>query len=69
MLLAALPKEVEFLFSNRLTALYDAPAAYNQQFRPWVEEVQDTARLMLHTYLVPQTEEAIRARNAQPMPF
>lgn len=43
--------------------------AYDQALRPFVEEVQATAATMLHTFFVPKTEEAIRARNAQGMPF
>ena len=43
--------------------------AYNQQFRPFVEEIQDTALFMLGNYLVPSTEEAIHERNTQKIPF
>ena len=39
--------------------------AYNQALRPFIEEVQATAATMLHTFFVPKTQEAIRARNAQ----
>ena len=42
---------------------------YNQQFRPFVEEVQDTALYILSNYLIPGTEEAIRERNSQESPF
>ena len=44
-------------------------AAYNQQLRPLVEEVQAIAPMMLCDYLVPGTEEALRRRNAQSAPF
>jgi 2-polyprenyl-6-methoxyphenol hydroxylase-like FAD-dependent oxidoreductase len=40
-------------------------AAYEQALRPYVEQVQATAVTMLHTFFVPKTAEAIRARNAQ----
>jgi 2-polyprenyl-6-methoxyphenol hydroxylase-like FAD-dependent oxidoreductase len=43
--------------------------AYNHALRPFVEEVQATALTMLSEYFVPKTEEAIRARNAQGIPF
>jgi len=42
---------------------------YNQQLRPFLEEVQATALTMLSDYLVPRTDEAIRSRNAQGIPF
>jgi 2-polyprenyl-6-methoxyphenol hydroxylase-like FAD-dependent oxidoreductase len=42
---------------------------YNQQLRPFLEEVQGTALTMLSNYLVPSTEEAIRIRNVQGIPF
>ncbi|OCT13354.1 FAD-binding monooxygenase [Paenibacillus pectinilyticus] len=38
--------------------------AYNKNFRPFIEEVQATAEMMVD-FLVPRTEEAIRERNAQ----
>jgi len=44
-------------------------AAYNQQLRPLVEEVQAHALVMLADYLVPKTEEAIQLRNTQTPPF
>jgi 2-polyprenyl-6-methoxyphenol hydroxylase-like FAD-dependent oxidoreductase len=43
--------------------------AYNQALRPFIEEVQATAVMMLNTFFVPKTEEAIRARNAQEILF
>ena len=43
--------------------------AYNQNLRPFVEETQATAAVMLDTFFVPKTEEAIRARNAQEIPL
>ena len=42
---------------------------YNQALRPFIEEVQATAVTMLNTFFVPKTEEAIRSRNTQGMPF
>ncbi|RZL16083.1 MAG: hypothetical protein EOO62_02250 [Hymenobacter sp.] len=44
-------------------------AAYNQQLRPLVEEVQAQALVMLADYLVPKTQEAIQLRNTQTPPF
>ncbi len=44
-------------------------AEYEQALRPFVEEVQETAKVMLGDYLVPATEEAIRKRNEEPTPF
>ncbi len=38
---------------------------YDQHLRPFMEEVQDTAVIMLQEHLIPKTEEAIRKRNAQ----
>jgi 2-polyprenyl-6-methoxyphenol hydroxylase-like FAD-dependent oxidoreductase len=43
--------------------------AYNQQLRPFIEEVQANALTMLSDYFVPKTEEAIRTRNSQGIPF
>ncbi|OUJ73609.1 FAD-dependent monooxygenase [Hymenobacter crusticola] len=43
--------------------------AYNHKLRPFVEEVQASAVTMLNAFFVPKTEEAIRARNAQEIPF
>lgn len=43
--------------------------AYNQGLRPFIEEVQANALLMLHEYLIPKTEEAIRRRNEEGLPF
>jgi 2-polyprenyl-6-methoxyphenol hydroxylase-like FAD-dependent oxidoreductase len=43
--------------------------AYDRKLRPFVEETQATARTMLSDFFVPKTEEAIRARNTQEMPF
>ena len=40
---------------------------YEQSLRPFVEEVQATAVNMLHHYLIPPTEEAIRERNTLQM--
>jgi 2-polyprenyl-6-methoxyphenol hydroxylase-like FAD-dependent oxidoreductase len=42
---------------------------YNHTLRPVIEEVQATAVMMLNTFFVPKTEEAIRERNAQGIPF
>ena len=42
---------------------------YNQALRPFIEETQATAVMMLNTFFVPKTEEAIRTRNAQKTPF
>jgi len=47
----------------------EAFQAYNQNLRPFIEETQATAVTMLSTFFVPKTEEAIRARNAQEVPF
>jgi 2-polyprenyl-6-methoxyphenol hydroxylase-like FAD-dependent oxidoreductase len=43
--------------------------AYNHKLRPFIEEVQATAVVMLNEYLIPRTEEAIRKRNTQEIPF
>lgn len=43
--------------------------AYNQQLRPFIDEVQANALMMLSDYFVPKTEEAIRIRNSQGIPF
>ncbi|MVN75200.1 FAD-binding monooxygenase [Hymenobacter sp. HMF4947] len=43
--------------------------AYNQNLRPFIEETQATALTMLHDFLIPSTEEAIRIRNSQESPF
>jgi 2-polyprenyl-6-methoxyphenol hydroxylase-like FAD-dependent oxidoreductase len=40
---------------------------YEQSLRPFVEDVQATAVNMLHHYLIPPTEEAIRERNTLQM--
>lgn len=37
---------------------------YNQNFRPFLEEIQEHAAMMVQ-FLIPPTEEAIRERNAQ----
>ena len=42
---------------------------YNQNLRPFIEEVQATAELNVRENFIPRTEEAIRKRNAQEMPF
>ena len=42
--------------------------AYNHALRPFVEETQAAALVMLDTFLIPKTEEAIRVRNAQTVP-
>jgi 2-polyprenyl-6-methoxyphenol hydroxylase-like FAD-dependent oxidoreductase len=42
---------------------------YNHTLRPAIEEVQATAVMMLNTFFVPKTEEAIRKRNTQGLPF
>jgi len=42
---------------------------YNHTLRPFIEEVQATAAMMLNTFFVPKTEEAICERNAQGIPF
>jgi 2-polyprenyl-6-methoxyphenol hydroxylase-like FAD-dependent oxidoreductase len=44
-------------------------SAYNQALRPFIEEVQATAALMLNTFFVPKTAEAIRMRNVQENPL
>jgi 2-polyprenyl-6-methoxyphenol hydroxylase-like FAD-dependent oxidoreductase len=44
-------------------------AAYNQRLRPFIEETQANALTMLNEYFVPKTEEAIRIRNTQGIPF
>ena len=44
-------------------------AAYEHALRPHIEQVQATAVTMLHTFFVPKTAEAIRARNAQQISF
>ena len=43
--------------------------AYNQTLRPFIEDVQANALTMLSDYLIPRTEEAIRKRNKQGIPF
>ncbi|UOQ70211.1 FAD-dependent monooxygenase [Hymenobacter cellulosilyticus] len=43
--------------------------AYNQELRPFIEEVQATALTTLSDYLVPSTEEAIHTRNVQGVPL
>ncbi len=43
--------------------------AYNQHLRPFVEETQAAALTSLSDFLIPSTEEAIRTRNAQGIPF
>ena len=43
--------------------------AYQQNLRPFVEEVQATAVTMLSSYFIPKTEEAIHLRNTQGIPF
>lgn len=43
--------------------------AYDHALRPYVEEVQDMALVMLNEYLVPQTEAGIRQRNEVGIPF
>ncbi|NBC68906.1 hypothetical protein [Paenibacillus sacheonensis] len=40
--------------------------AYNKSFRPFIEDVQASAAQFGLEFLVPRTEEAIRARNSQP---
>ena len=42
---------------------------YNQNLRSFIEEVQATAELNVRENFIPRTEEAIRKRNAQEMPF
>ena len=42
---------------------------YNQKLRPFIEETQATALTMLRDFFIPGTEEAIRERNAQGIPF
>ena len=37
---------------------------YNKSFRPFIEEVQANAEMMVD-FLIPRTEEAIRERNSQ----
>jgi 2-polyprenyl-6-methoxyphenol hydroxylase-like FAD-dependent oxidoreductase len=43
--------------------------AYDQELRPFIEEVQANALVLLHEYLIPKTEEAIRRRNKEGLPF
>ncbi|NML66736.1 FAD-binding monooxygenase [Hymenobacter sp. RP-2-7] len=43
--------------------------AYDHALRPYVEEVQDMALVMLSEYLVPRTEAGIQKRNAGGIPF
>lgn len=43
--------------------------AYDQNLRPFIEETQANALTMLSNYLIPSTEEAIRERNTQGIPF
>ena len=43
--------------------------AYNHALRPFIEEVQATAVMMLTTFFVPKTEEAIQARNSGSLTF
>jgi 2-polyprenyl-6-methoxyphenol hydroxylase-like FAD-dependent oxidoreductase len=38
---------------------------YDERFRPFIDEVQAEAARTARETLVPRTEEAIRARNAQ----
>lgn len=42
---------------------------YNQNLRPFIEETQAAALTMLNDYFIPKTEEAIRKRNTQGVPF
>jgi 2-polyprenyl-6-methoxyphenol hydroxylase-like FAD-dependent oxidoreductase len=42
---------------------------YNQKLRPFIEEVQANALVMLSEFLIPKTEEGIRKRNAQEILF
>ncbi|MBD2753501.1 FAD-dependent monooxygenase [Spirosoma validum] len=42
---------------------------YNQNLRPFIEEVQATAELNVRENFIPKTEEAIRKRNAQTIAF
>ncbi|UKT64670.1 FAD-dependent monooxygenase [Pedobacter mucosus] len=42
---------------------------YNQNLRPLINEVQEMAVLNLKDKFIPRTEEAIRQRNAQQLPF
>jgi 2-polyprenyl-6-methoxyphenol hydroxylase-like FAD-dependent oxidoreductase len=43
--------------------------AYNQNLRPFIEETQAAALVMLRDYFVPGTDEAIRTRNINGIPF
>ncbi len=43
--------------------------AYNHTLRPFIGEIQANALTMLSDYFVPKTEEAIRIRNIQGIPF
>lgn len=43
--------------------------AYNQIFRPFIEQVQTEAQQNLHTIFLPRTEDDIQKRNAQTTPF
>ena len=42
---------------------------YNRTFRPFIEEVQATAALNIRESFIPRTEEAIRKRNTQAVPW
>ena len=42
---------------------------YNKVLRPYIEDIQTTARVNIVASFVPRTEEAIRKRNAQTTPF
>ncbi|WP_225446318.1 hypothetical protein [Paenibacillus rhizovicinus] len=46
--------------------IIDTNGSVTLSFRPFIEEVQARAAKFGVEFLVPQTEEAIRARNAQP---
>ena len=46
-----------------------ALSAYDHALRPFVEEAQATALVMLSEFLIPQTEAGIQKRNAEGIPF
>ena len=62
---AALAEAIEKHDGNLELAL----PAYDHALRPFVEEVQATALVMLSEYLVPRTEAAIQKRNKEGIPF
>jgi 2-polyprenyl-6-methoxyphenol hydroxylase-like FAD-dependent oxidoreductase len=62
---AALADALEKHNGNFELAFHD----YNQNLRPFIEEVQAMAELNVRENFIPRTEEAIRKRNAQTKAF